>query len=343
MAIEKKRVTSLDLIRLFSCLCVTLVHFNAQISGYNPETLFTYPNSIIPNFYWEGRIYLGSIGVSLFFMLSGSTLMLTYKPGNIFAYYKKKIKNIFPMFWIAFAAATIFDFFYNKAMPADNPLFLLLSITGLDGYLFTLGWIPFAFYKVGEWFLGCILILYLLFPFLHLCVEKKPFFTTLISLILYWFLTTLGVDSKVFLMRIPEVLLGMLFIKYDMEEKPLTIVAATSGVFLAAWFLRNHIDANTLCIAFCSTLFAIIAASSKLIKSEKVKKCFADFAALTYPIFLVHHWIIQKMVQGFYLPALPKRSVIMMLIVYFAITLIAAKLLMLANQWIIKKLLHRHM
>ena len=41
---------------------------------------------------------------------------------------------------------------------------LVFSVLGLDGYLLPLG---ANFYKIGEWFLGCLLLIYLLFPLLR--------------------------------------------------------------------------------------------------------------------------------------------------------------------------------
>lgn len=85
MAAGRKRIAAFDLICLFSCLCVSIVHFNAAVCGYNGT--FLYPqNSLIPNFYIDGKVYLGGIGVSLFFMLSGARLMYTYKDAKNILY-----------------------------------------------------------------------------------------------------------------------------------------------------------------------------------------------------------------------------------------------------------------
>ena len=64
----KKRIVSLDVIRVFSCLCVLLVHFNAAISGWTGG-IFVYPNSLLGNYILSGRVYIGGLGVSLFFIL----------------------------------------------------------------------------------------------------------------------------------------------------------------------------------------------------------------------------------------------------------------------------------
>lgn len=60
-------------------------------------------------------------------------------------------------------------------------------IIGVDGYMqqFTS-----TFYKIGEWFLGCLLILYFLFPIFRYFVSpnKRTFFggSILFSILAYW-------------------------------------------------------------------------------------------------------------------------------------------------------------
>lgn len=31
----KKRLASMDIIRIFACLCICIIHFNASVSGYD--------------------------------------------------------------------------------------------------------------------------------------------------------------------------------------------------------------------------------------------------------------------------------------------------------------------
>ena len=73
---QKERIHSLDVLRIFACLCILTIHFNASMSGYSYGG-FIYPNSITPNFFVESRLYLGDIGVSIFFMLTGASLYIS--------------------------------------------------------------------------------------------------------------------------------------------------------------------------------------------------------------------------------------------------------------------------
>ena len=74
----------------------------------------------------------------------------------------------YPAFWLGFAAL----FLYGEVLHGNNadiPRWrVIFSLLGLDGYLTP---VTVTFYKIGEWFLGVILILYLVFPLLLWCIE----------------------------------------------------------------------------------------------------------------------------------------------------------------------------
>lgn len=333
----RKRIVSMDVIRIFACLCVTMVHFNASVSGYNGT--FVYPNSLIPNFYVDKRVYLGSMGVSLFFMLSGASLMLTYKKGNLLGFYKKRALNVYPMFWLAFALATMIDFMRFKGMAGGKPWMMVFSLAGLDGNLAVLGLIPFDFYKVGEWFLGCLIVIYLFFPLLHTMVEKHPFGTLALAAVVYAAYLRMApqygfpITEALFFLRIPEIILGMMFIKYNLENKPVLMAGISASVFLLAWIFKNRINSLTFCIAFCMLMFSGLVLVSRLIRGEKIKACLSFGAKLTYPVFLTHHWLIERMVQGFNLADMPQRNILMLFAVYIVLTIAAScGLMMLSNR-----------
>lgn len=325
---DKDRISALDLIRFFACFFVATWHFYCSVSG-----TFIYSNSILPSLFVENRLSMGGIGVSLFFMLSGASLMLTYKAGNLRLYAKKRFLAIYPMFWIAYAVATVADFLRWKKMGIGNIKLLIFTALGMDGYLSSHGVISPDFYKLGEWFLGCIILLYLLFPLLHYCMEKKPSITSLCVFggytvyILGTHFWGFPYNEWLFFLRIPEILLGMLFIKYDLRHKP-KIMFGISGA--AAWFailFRRQITPLTLCICVCMFLFALLIWAGEKITSESIKSFLCKAAGLTYPIFLVHHWLIDRLVIGFDLPNLAKRDVAMLFVIYMIFTIVLAQLL----------------
>ena len=326
---EKKRIVSMDLIRLFSCLCVITCHFNASISGLN-NGVFVYPNSVVPNFFFQNRVYLGDIGTSLFFILSGASMMLSYRPGNLKKYYAKRFLAIYPMFYAAYIVATMADFFIVKGFPGGDWKLLLFSLLGVDGYFASLGFIGFDFYKLGEWFLGCILLLYLVFPLLHKGATKKPVLTVVLTLVLcicYRLWTRVqntAFMANFFFLRIPELLMGMLFIKYDLKNKPKLMFAIAGVAAICGWLLRNYIMPLTLCVSICMLFFALMTWLGDKIKEGAVSKILFNLANLTYPVFLVHHWMISRLVRGFDLAGMSRRSCYVFYGIYLLLSFVLA-------------------
>lgn len=111
---KKERLLYLDLIKLVAVIMVFTIHFTrtleyAQINFTThvlPDTLF--------------GMYLGSYGVTLFFIVSGAVLMYIYgdKEIDLASYYKKRFLGIYPMFWLAFAIFFIAkEISYIRALP----------------------------------------------------------------------------------------------------------------------------------------------------------------------------------------------------------------------------------
>lgn len=309
------RVVGFDLVRIFACLCVLTVHFNAQVSGYSND-VFVYNNSIVPNHYLGGRAYLGTIGVCLFFMLSGAALTLSYR--GLKRFYIKRFLSIYPMFWLAYAIVFFYDFLINKHFGEANPLLLIATALGMDGYLFSQGMIDGTYYRIGEWFLGCIVLLYLIYPLLRRGMEKKPILTFVAAVVIYALLVRRLREVK-FILRIPEMLIGIAISQYHWERKPWRLTAAGAAILLAAWLLRDYLSALTITIALAFFLFGLLCALGQYIP-ERVSCTLAKLSALCFPAFLVHHQLIAKLTVGFDLPNMRRRDVLMLYIIYMVLT-----------------------
>ena len=338
---QRERIVSLDLVRVFSCLCVIICHFNASVGVW--DNGLVYPqNSIIPGWYFEGRLYTGDVGVSLFFMLSGAALMMTYKPNDLRNYYKKRFLNIFPLYWLVLFITTAIDYFQYKGISGADKLWLLSTLTGIDGYIGCHGLTgAYAFHKVGEWFLGCILLLYLVFPLVLWAVERKPALTFLCaSVIAISFMRGVdiggySIDSKTFFVRIPEMILGMMFIKYGMRERPWLLLLIGGCSACIAILVRQWIPPILFQICICIFLFALLVVIGEKIKSIRIKRILISLGALTYPVFLIHHWLSNKIVVGFDLAYMPRRSVYFMFLTYMILTLCLSKLSLVGSKKIV--------
>lgn len=158
---KKEKIFYLDFIRVISMFIIVTYHFFVHFSDYNIEGV-----KILSNGKW------GMIGVTLFFIISGASLMYNYgEKINIKEYAKKRFLGIYPMFWIAYILVFVYIFYGSKTVLfGDLPKYkLLISLFAMDGYLS-----PYTqtFYLIGEWFLGCIVLIYILFPLLRILFNK---------------------------------------------------------------------------------------------------------------------------------------------------------------------------
>ncbi len=326
----KERIIYIDLIRLFACFCIVTVHFNATVSGFDILGKFAYENSLIPNRYLG--VYLGDIGVSLFFMISGASLMISNERTPIREFYKKRFLNIYPMFWIAYASVTVLSLFLGSRLPVLPRWKMILSILGYDGYLQALGLLHGSFYQIGEWFLGCMITLYLVWPLLKEGLNRSPagiWSASLVFNILMYLLFKPGwVYQNWFFVRIPELLFGMTVVKYRLDRYPLRLLGAL--LLTAAVMFRlpgNPAGYYARIASMCAVLYVLLMLAGRLVKGQRLKNALAFASGLTYPVFLVHHWIISRIAKGIDLEHLTKIKTFGLYILYVAVTAAAAFLL----------------
>lgn len=325
---SKPRIAGYDLIRVLACFFVIVVHFNAALCNYQ-NGIFLYSNEIFPNFYFREKIYLGTLGVVLFFILSGASLTLSTKQNTgAFCFYSKRILSVYPAFWIAFLTATFVDFLYNKGMAVANPWGLLSSITCMDGYFHQLGLISSEYYKLGEWFLGCIILLYLLFPIIYAALNRAPILTSVVCACIYGVgLLAIRYQLPYFyntslLICLPEMVLGMLYVKYDLSSRPRTSLSIGIAAFLLLCLFADRLMSDIATLLAAVFLFCTLIAVSQWLQSQKIKDWLQRLAELTYPLFLIHHWLIYKLIIGFDLTAMPRMYIFLLFVIYILLGLL---------------------
>lgn len=170
-----KRNTSLDFIRAFATFLIVTFHF-AYFGNQTDSILFGYANGG-----W------GSVGTTLFFLLSGYVLYAKYPIiSNVKTFYKKRFLSIYPMFYLAFLFAYILHAFRGYGLTyGGSPLRLVFTLFGVDSYL---GFYSIkSYHLVAEWFTTIIILLYMLYPVLVRLFAKKRTLTTVVILLLYLF------------------------------------------------------------------------------------------------------------------------------------------------------------
>ena len=317
----KKRLYYLDIIKLCALVLVFVCHYTRSLEsrgvGFVCKVL---PDSIF-------HLYIGSFGVTLFFIASGASLMYVYQEKlNVKNYFKKRFLGIYPMFWIAIIVATCISMFRNIGIDPSIPKGrIIYSILGWDGNAL---WWGANFYQLGEWFLGVIMCLYLLFPLLRKCVLRRPVLTTgaagvIVVLSMLFFHSTLPLECFV-LARMMEFVLGMLFIRYLAPFDNRCAVAGIVGVVgLAAAAVidlsKYNIMLQILLVgasAFC--LFSWIA--KKISFLNIVKKLSGICAKYCFPFFLTHHYLLEWLTQRFTGYTLRRSEVYLLCLACFAVS-----------------------
>ncbi len=318
----------LDFIRAVALVAILVIHFNATVTGY-----FTLPHKLFVSVLPFG-IYLGDFGSSLFFMVSGAALALTVPSDQSpLTFYKKRVRAIYPLFWLAWAICFSIRFvskpgYYEGA----KTLTLLLTVTGLDNFAVAAGWVGMDFACVGEWFLGSILFIYLLFPLLQRGLLRRPWLTWGLALLLCLPVHLAGWDANLVAIHILEFLFGMLFLRLSVKAK-----VALAVVCAAATPLCQPLDAKITCALCSAAVFTLLAGVARFLDRPWPRVICAKLAALSYAVFLVHHVLIQRLVEKFDLAALSRRDTALLFLAYLAATWAAAEALLALHHWLQKR------
>lgn len=297
LEVKKERLFYLDFIRALSMIMIVVFHFNVSLGGHHVGIIKIFPDTYT-------NTNLGRIGVSLFFIISGVALMFSYQNVlSIKTYFKKRFIAIYPMFWIAYAAVFLYYFYkyytINPFSPPAAKWTFVLSIIGMDGYY--VSQIP-NYYLVGEWFLGCIIFIYLLFPVLRILMIKYPVILGIATIIYYFCVVNLypfstPIDMN-FLARLPEFLFGMYFVQYIKKVNIYTFAAA---MIINIFFFVKPIPIlymYNITITGISLFFALTFIGQYM-KNQKVNAIFSTISKYSFVVFLIHHVTMEQIVDRF--------------------------------------------
>ncbi|QQM67003.1 acyltransferase family protein [Actinomyces weissii] len=289
----RARIFYLDLVRALATLIIVLTHFN------NPY--LTQQGYLLTN--TPFGIYVGGLGVSLFLIISGAALTYTYGGRgrlDLRRFYWKRFKGIYPMYWIAWVGAVLYYFVDTKGFPPITaPLRnVVFTVIGMDGLLANFQ-VPTT-YLLGEWFLGFIVLFYLVFPLLLWGVERFPVATAAVvmggyALSLWYFYTHPGLPSAVILpTRLPELVFGMLFVKY-VRRVHWAVVLPAMAVMAVSAQLPTQVPEDLATTFVGISAFLCLVVAGRFVAIAPVREGVALVAKYSYPIFLVHHVVIMEL------------------------------------------------
>lgn len=281
---KREKIEELDFIRAICAIGIILFHVSCYVPPSSPKLMYTYANG-----------GYGTLLVGVFFLISGGVLYYNYREiRDLLTFYYKRWKSVFPMFYITFLfffvrnAITANTVFYN-----GEPWKLLLSVFGLDGYF---NYKYPGYYIVGEWFLGAIVLLYVLYPIFVKLVNtaewKVLFFIiplTLWQLKTDWFeisaTTNLIYCSTLFI-------IGMLIFKYTLyRNKWLKMASCLISLLVIFVSIPNFTIFKSM-ISYVFIFFALFTVAEFVIKVQPLKNLFACIGGLSFPMFLVQNRVI---------------------------------------------------
>lgn len=294
---KKERLLYLDFIRAIAAVSIVLTHYNARyILFANPPV---WRNVVVTG--TVSNIYIGSWGVSLFFIISGAALMYTYSEVcELKIFYRKRFESLFPMFWIAYSIAFLYYFYIYRGLPFNAPKTnIIFSVLGMDGYLMEN--IP-TFYILGEWFLGAIILMYILFPLLRKMLKDHPIILiSIVGAIYAVIILKYNLpfkENKFLFTRIPEFLFGMYFVEYIKKVDKKQVSVALIVLFLNG-VCRPPLNESLQTTYVGIASFIVLVYLSKLMKFKVVKNTCGLLSKYSYAIFLVHHVVIAQIMSKY--------------------------------------------
>ena len=290
-----KRRYELDVIRSFAFLMIFVFHFNMMILQDGIEI----PFSLIVK---TKSQTLGQLGVGLFLILSGFVLVSSFertgkKP---IPFYLKRLLAIFPLFYACYFVAYLWIDLPAGHLFSKN---MVWTLFGFDGFLSARG--ITTSYRVGEWYLGVILIYYLLFPALFCLIKKHPWFTGAAILGLYSVFTVFYPFSYLPdvspIVRLPEFAFGIYIALYYKKES-LPLALAGGVMFLLLTFIEfpgyqmHGTLIATISLFLCMyTVFRCIAGLRKKVSApgNVFPRIIFTISKYSFSMFLLHH-IVQE-------------------------------------------------
>lgn len=299
----KMRIIGLDVFRIFLTMLVFAFHSNIHFQCHY---------GILDNF-----VSMGAIAMTGFFMLSGFSMFYVHKYDdmqaivNVKKFYRKRLIGIIPSYYVI---GLFYCIFCGSESVLQNLLLIPMEALGLQSAY------PFSFaltHNGGTWFISCLLMCYLLFPFMKGCIEqlgaKSRFLLLglLSGIILYspivvWRFQLGSIYSNPFF-RIIEFLIGVILAAHRKDISQIgwlkkilynrVLIGGEILVLILSVSLAYDLDigrGNYMLYSWiCFPLFSVmlIGLSGGVKKQNRENKILAYFSNICYAFFLAQLFI----------------------------------------------------
>ncbi|MBR6721936.1 acyltransferase [bacterium] len=334
----KEHFPLLDIFRIIICVMVFLFHAVIHKFWIIKQDSFLYPN-----------LATGALYMDAFFILSGFLLYYLYSDKlqnlsiqTIKDFYLKRIKRIYPHYILSTIIISIMAGVVWWAVP--------IEVFCLQGFF------PSLFNKMGNggtWFISCLMVCYLLFPFL-IDLIKQIRKEILVIILLYFtmiYFNCLIIDLKIKwvalyihpIYRLLEFVIGMIVGKLFCTKPRLDSIKASIISIIGFVLLFglvpvlyksnfiNHIkfaqNYPLYCVLtipiFSGLIYSLASIKNKFIDIIAQNKLIKLFSALTFPFFIwqgVAQILTRIVVKNYLLDEYP-------FMLYFVITLLLSIIL----------------
>lgn len=337
----KTKVNYISFINVIAALMVVMMHANSSFWSYST------------NHYWAITNVIESVGfcaVPLFFMLSGATLIDYQKSYTTKEFFKKRfVKSVIPfLFWSVFAmfwASRKVLIAMAKGQPNEGLKWTVQSV--IDGILNN------KFQHI-YWFFIPLFCIYIVIPFFAAISEKRRVkvytYAIVVGLIFNYtipFILSLLNEYVGFSLYFPMTifitnqyliypLIGYVLHKQELTRKWRIIIYSLAIAGFIAFILGTYIRTrstgkldglyrgyyNLPCALYSTGMFLLLKDISARIKSVKVNRFFAWMQSYTFPIYLIHRYLLDIFEENLHYIHLQKAS----LIYVFGATILAVTL-----------------
>lgn len=263
----------------------------------------------------------GDVYVTVFFIISGALLRYNNPEiQDISRFYKKRFMAIFSPYYIAWGCMYILSAIKNRSVfYKGNPISILLSLIGMDSYL---SYKINGYYILGEWFVGAIVLLYLVYPIVVFWNKKSKLLSCSVIGIMYIASLAFNITGMSSFRTLPSCLLSF-YIGYLMVEyynyMNRFIFGLMIMVLLGIAFLKMNlpnIEAHIIGGAVALILYGI---GTNIMHEGFLTRIVMWISKRSYYIFLIHHVVICQMIKKFGNVQATKEKVAILIITLFVI------------------------
>lgn len=300
----------MDVMRLLSMLGIVYYHMVAELYLTGIRQL----ESVTP-LVRNSNMHIAKVCVGLFFMISGAGLMSSTASEEHLDlkkyYFKRFVKILVPFYLVYVLWLVVFmlitgsgfaDVYTNNAAPWT----FIFTLLGMDAYVNSFG-LPTFSLGIGEWFLGALVLMYLVFPFLRWALRKNKWITLggmtvyyIIILATYRFMPFAETNPGYvnFTVKIMEFFLGMFLITVidRIPRVAFFVFSVPVIVFFLIFPTTVPLNENLVVLVINLAFFALFAGLEGVFnKIPRIIKFITFLAGYSYVFFLIHHVVIQYM------------------------------------------------